>query len=111
LPNPEPLRRFKQESQALGRLQHCGIAQIHEAGIADTGSVVQPLLRDGICSWARYHRVRENAQSRYEATLRTDGDICNAMEHADSRGIIHPDLKPSNILLDESGQVKMPDFE
>ena len=34
---PELLRRFEQESQALGRLQHPGIAQIYEAGAADTG--------------------------------------------------------------------------
>src|SRR5215472_12064453 len=37
LTGPELLRRFEQESQALGRLQHPGIAQIHEAGTEDTG--------------------------------------------------------------------------
>src|SRR5262249_47191284 len=42
LTSPELLRRFEQESQALGRLQHPGIAQIHEAGTADTGFGLQP---------------------------------------------------------------------
>ena len=37
LASPELLRRFAQEAQALGRLQHPGIAQIYEAGTADTG--------------------------------------------------------------------------
>ena len=37
LASPELLRRFEQEAQALGRLQHPGIAQIYEAGTADTG--------------------------------------------------------------------------
>src|SRR5262245_17480999 len=42
LANPELLRRFAQESQALGRLQHPGIAQIYEAGTADAGYGPQP---------------------------------------------------------------------
>src|SRR4029434_2010471 len=42
LASPELLRRFEQESQALGRLQHPGIAQIYEAGTADTGFGPQP---------------------------------------------------------------------
>src|ERR1700733_5813624 len=40
--SPELLRRFDQESHALGRLQHPGIAQIHEGGTADTGFGPQP---------------------------------------------------------------------
>jgi non-specific serine/threonine protein kinase/serine/threonine-protein kinase len=40
--SPELLRRFEQESQALGRLQHPGIAQIYEAGTVDTGFGPQP---------------------------------------------------------------------
>jgi hypothetical protein len=42
LASPELLRRFDRESQALGRLQHPGIAQIYEAGTADTGFGPQP---------------------------------------------------------------------
>ena len=42
--SPELLRRFEQESQALGRLHHPGIAQIYEAGSADTGFGVQPFF-------------------------------------------------------------------
>ena len=39
---PELLRRFERESQALGRLQHPGIAQVYDAGTADTGFGLQP---------------------------------------------------------------------
>ena len=42
--SPEMLRRFEQESRALGRLQHPGIAQIYEAGSADAGFGVQPFF-------------------------------------------------------------------
>src|SRR5436190_9100961 len=44
LASPQLLRRFEQESQALGRLQHAGIAQIYEAGTADTGYGLQPFF-------------------------------------------------------------------
>src|SRR5215468_11153312 len=40
--SPELLRRFEQEAEALGRLQHSGIAQIYEAGTADMGHGPQP---------------------------------------------------------------------
>src|SRR5215472_15561696 len=40
--SPDLIRRFEQESQALGRLHHPGIAQIYEAGTADTGAGSQP---------------------------------------------------------------------
>src|SRR6187455_1040100 len=44
LASPQLLYRFEQESQALGRLQHVGIAQIYEAGTADTGFGPQPFF-------------------------------------------------------------------
>jgi hypothetical protein len=44
----ESLRRFEQESQVLGQLQHPGIAQIYEAGTADTEFVPQPYFADGV---------------------------------------------------------------
>ena len=51
LANPELLRRLEQESQALGRLQHPGIAQIYEAGTADAGSARN--IRIPQVSWPR----------------------------------------------------------
>ena len=111
LTSPELLRRFERESQALGRLQHPGIAQIYEVGTADAGGT-GPLpyfamefingtpLRD----YAESHRL--GTRERLALIAR----VCDAVEHAHQRGIIHRDLKPSNILLDESGQPKILDF-
>src|SRR5262249_13533952 len=103
---PEVVRRFEQESHALGRLQHPGIAQIYEAGVAGARPYLpmerirgRTLLDD-----AGAHRV--TASQRLELMIK----ICQATQHAHERGIVHRDLKPGNILVDETGQPKILDF-
>jgi len=108
--NAEMRRRFAQESSALGRLQHSGIAQIYEAGAADTGLGPLPYfameLVHGrpLLEYAEAQRL--NARERLELMLR----IGEAVHHAHQRGIIHRDLKPGNILVEDSGQPKILDF-
>jgi tetratricopeptide (TPR) repeat protein/predicted Ser/Thr protein kinase len=108
--SPEMLRRFEQESQALGRLQHPGIAQIYEAGSADTGFGVQPFFAmelihgKPLVEYADEHKL--NTRQRLELMIQ----VCDAVHHAHQRGIIHRDLKPCNILVDETGQPKILDF-
>jgi hypothetical protein len=110
LASVEVLRRFEQESLALARLQHPGIAQIHEAGTADTGFGPQPyfameLIRgDSLREYAEEHRL--NTRQRLGLMVK----ICDAVQHAHNRGLIHRDLKPGNILVDETGQPKILDF-
>jgi len=108
--SPETLRRFEQETQALGRLQHPGIAQIYEAGTADTGFGPQPYFA---MEFIRGRPLRDYVQARHLDTrqkLRLIVKICEAVNHAHQRGIIHRDLKPGNILVDETGQPKILDF-
>ncbi len=108
--SPDLRWRFEHETQALGRLRHAGIAQIYEAGTADSGSGPQPyfameLVRgEPLLQYAEGHRL--NTRQRLEVMVR----ICNAVQHAHQSGIIHRDLKPSNILIEESGQPKILDL-
>jgi tetratricopeptide (TPR) repeat protein len=108
--SPELLRRFEQESHALGRLQHPGIAQIYEAGTADTGFGPQPyfameLIRGKtLKDYAEAHHL--SVRRRLEIVKR----IAEAVQHAHQRGLIHRDLKPANIMVDEEGQPKILDF-
>ena len=99
----ELLRRFERESHALGRLQHPGIAQIYEAGTADTGYGPQPyfameFIQGGtLRDYADKHRLSTRERLQIIAT------ICDAVHHAHQRGLIYRDLKPGNILIDEVG--------
>jgi non-specific serine/threonine protein kinase/serine/threonine-protein kinase len=108
--SPDLLRRFEQESQALGRLQHPGIAQIYEAGTLDLGFGPQPYFA---MEFIRGLSPRNYAEAHHLNTrerLQIMAKICDGVHHAHQRGLIHRDLKPGNILVDESGQPKILDF-
>ena len=106
----ETMRRFQHESQALGRLQHPGIAQIYEAGTADTGFGPQPYFAMELVRGLPLHEHAEGRQLNARERLALMAKICDAVEHAHQRGVIHRDLKPGNILVDETGQPKILDF-
>jgi len=103
---PEILRRFEQESHALGRLQHPGIAQIYEAGVARGRPyfAMERIHGRPLLEYAAVHRL--TTEQRLDLMIK----ISEATQHAHERGIIHRDLKPSNILVDETGQPKILDF-
>ena len=107
---PSLLRRFEHESQALARLQHPGIAQIHEAGVADTGFGPQPYFAMEFIRGQPFREYTEAHHLGLRERLVLMVKICQAVEHAHQRGLIHRDLKPGNILVDETGQPKILDF-
>jgi non-specific serine/threonine protein kinase/serine/threonine-protein kinase len=110
LASPELLRRFEQESQALGRLQHPGIAQIFEAGTADSGLGPQPYFAMEFIRGESLLRHAETHQLNERQRLEVMAKVCEGVHHAHQRGIMHRDLKPGNILVDESSQPKVLDF-
>jgi len=107
---PELIQRFQMESHALGRLQHPGIAQIYEAGTAETPVGAQPyfameLIRGrDLVTYARDQRLDARR------CLDLIAGICDAVNHAHQRGLVHRDLKPANVLVDDNGQPKILDF-
>jgi serine/threonine protein kinase len=101
------LSRFRHESQILGRLHHPGIAQVYEAGLADDG---QPFFA---MEFIRGLPLDEHARQRaptLPARLELLARVCDAVQHAHDRGVIHRDHKPANILVEESGQPRVLDF-
>jgi len=107
---PETLRRFQHESQALGRLQHPGIAQIYEASTADAGFGPQPYFAMELIHGLPLHEYAEQHKLTARDRLALMARVCDAVDHAHQRGVIHRDLKPANILVDETGQPKILDF-
>jgi tetratricopeptide (TPR) repeat protein len=106
----ENLRRFQHESQALGRLQHPGIAHIYEASTADTGFGPQPYFAMELIRGSALQEYSEAHHLEARERLALIAKVCDAVHHAHQRGVIHRDLKPGNILVDETGQPKILDF-
>ncbi len=107
LVSPELVKRFSHEAQILARLQHSGIAQVYEAGMGEDG---QPFFA---MEFIRGMPLDEYARSRVlnaAASLELLARVCDAVQHAHEKGVIHRDLKPGNILVDETGQPKVLDF-
>jgi serine/threonine protein kinase len=106
----ELFRRFEQESVALGRLQHPGIAQVYEAGRVDSVFGSQPYFAMEFIRGETLLRYTEEHRCTVRQKLELMVRVCDAVHHAHQRGVIHRDLKPANILIDESGSPKILDF-
>jgi eukaryotic-like serine/threonine-protein kinase len=96
-------RRFEHEAELLARLQHPGIAQIFETGVADFGHGPQQFIAmelvhgEPLTTFARRTNIEVNDR------LRLMIKVCDAVHHAHQRGVIHRDLKPANILASGQG--------
>src|SRR5262249_41479714 len=104
------IARFEAERQALALMEHANIARVLDAGTTDSGRpfFVMELVR-GIPIVAYCDEHLFTPRERLELFL----DVCQAVQHAHSKGIIHRDLKPSNILVaphDGVPVVKVIDF-
>jgi tetratricopeptide (TPR) repeat protein/predicted Ser/Thr protein kinase len=104
------LGRFRREAELLGRLQHPGIASVHDAGMADTPHGARPYFAmEYVAGRTLLDHAREASLGTRER-LALLARVCDAVEHAHRRGIIHRDLKPPNILVTPDGQPKVLDF-
>lgn len=110
LATPGLLKRFELESQVLGKLQHPGIAQIYEAGTADTKSGKQPYFAMEFVQGVDLRRHIKQKGLSVRERMELLAKICDAVHHAHQKGVIHRDLKPANILVDQFGQPKILDF-
>ncbi|HUN80413.1 MAG TPA: serine/threonine-protein kinase [Phycisphaerae bacterium] len=113
------LKRFEHEAQVLGQLQHPGIAQIYEAGTAEVVAAGRGIGATGIrqsffaMEFVRGKTLTQSANDRELGTrqrLELFAHLCDAVHYAHSRGVIHRDIKPGNILVDETGRPKILDF-
>jgi serine/threonine protein kinase len=102
----EDVARFEREARAASKLRHPGIVAIHEAGEHEGKLYMVLELVDGTSLDAWLKRSKLSPQ-RAAKIVR---ELALALEHAHEQKIIHRDVKPANVLLDESGQPRLLDF-
>ncbi|MFO0874681.1 MAG: serine/threonine-protein kinase [Phycisphaerales bacterium] len=114
LVSAETLHRFRQEAEILGRLQHPGIAAIHEAGAFvvddDPRGRPRPFCAMEFVDGIPIDRWTDERGLDVEARLALLAQVCDAVDHAHRRGVIHRDLKSGNILVTPAGAPKVLDF-
>jgi len=106
----EERRRFEHEGRALAWLNHPGIATVYATGSADAGFGLQPYIAMELVRGERLDLFAKRAELGTHARLELLARLCDAVHHAHQKGVIHRDLKPGNILVDEDGQPKILDF-
>ena len=106
-PNPEMRERFFREARAAGQLSHKNIITIHDLGEHEGQPYLAMEYLDGEDLQRRLRRPEKMSLSR---KLDLAIEICEGLEYAHSRGVVHRDVKPANIFITERGTVKVLDF-
>ena len=103
---PDEMEPFLREARAVAQLRHPNIVGVHESGIeAQTVYIVCDLI-DGVTLSDRLSSGLLDAATTVDIAIQ----IAEGMQHAHDQGVIHRDLKPGNILIDQSGHPHIADF-
>ena len=108
LDNEELVRRFKNESKAISILDHPNIVKVYDVSVTDKLQYIVMEYVDGI-TLKEYLKQRGGALT-WKETVHFATQVLGALQHAHSKGIIHRDVKPQNIMLLADGSIKMMDF-
>jgi eukaryotic-like serine/threonine-protein kinase len=110
LDSPEMVRRFVEEAQIGGQLQHPGIVPVYELGRLPDGRlyIAMKLIRGRTLAELLEGRADPAAdRARHLATFE---QVCQAVAYAHACGVVHRDLKPSNVMVGSFGEVQVMDW-
>ena len=101
-------RRFQDESRAVAMLSHPNIVSVYDVSRSDNLNYIVMELIDGIT--LKQYMQRRGTPLNWREALHFITQIMKALSHAHSRGIIHRDIKPHNVMVLRDGSVKVADF-
>jgi serine/threonine-protein kinase len=104
--DPEALLRFQREAQHTSQLSHPNIATVYDYGTEDSSAYIAMEYLEGLT----LDKILKNQPLSFEEGLRVAQQVASALALVHSKGMIHRDLKPGNIMVLEDGSVKLLDF-
>lgn len=105
--NPDFVTRFQREARLLAKLQHPHIVAIHDSGTTENGHAF--IVMEFVQGTSLLDIMREREVPLAEA-LQISAQVAQALAFAHEHGVIHRDIKPTNILIDEWGRARVADF-
>jgi len=100
------IRRFRREAEAAARLDHPNIVPIHEIGERDGSCYFSMKFMEG----GQLDEIVSHTAMPMHQTAELIAKLARTVHYAHEHGILHRDIKPGNILLDETGQPHLTDF-
>jgi eukaryotic-like serine/threonine-protein kinase len=104
--DPALAQRLAQEARALGRVEHPGLVRMLDSGVSGTQAYLAMELIEGTTLAASMQGVPFGAPR----TAALGAELAEALAHVHDQGIVHRDVKPSNILLTPDGRAHLGDF-
>lgn len=107
--DPTFISRFRREALAAARLVHPNIVQVFDFGFDDDSNqhfIVMEYVPGQSCA----QLLRDRGRLDVEEAIDIVTQACNGLEYAHRHGVIHRDVKPGNLMLSQSGVVKLADF-
>jgi serine/threonine protein kinase len=103
--------RFEREAQAIAQLEHPHIVRLYRYGQDDGLLYMAMQYIEGSDLYNVMHSYRAEGEFMASAdVLRVTREICQALDYAHTKGVIHRDLTPSNVMLDKDGRAYLTDF-
>jgi serine/threonine-protein kinase len=99
-------RRFVHEARTIASLEHSNIVPVYASGI--DGGI--PWISMRLITGGSLSALLQRGPLSLDRTRRILAELANALDFAHARGVVHRDVKPSNVLLDDSGRAYLCDF-
>jgi eukaryotic-like serine/threonine-protein kinase len=102
------VRRFRREAQSAAALNHPNVVQVYDQGRAEDGRYY--IAMEHMPSGSLKDLILRRGPLGPAEAARLASQVADALHAAHGRGIVHRDIKPQNVLLDETGNAKVADF-
>ena len=104
--DPAFVARFKKEALAAGGLNHPGIVAVYDSGEENDSPFIVMELVSGVT----LRQLMQSTQISQHKSLEIIKGILQALDYSHNKGIVHRDVKPGNIMITDTGDIKVMDF-